>query len=143
MNTCMITRKPMTVDIDEMFNRAFGRPFHTSRSQAGYMPRVNIRETEANATLTFELPGMEKGDIKVTVADGILTVAGERKVQASDEKAEFVRNEIRSGGFERSFTLPETIDTENISADYKNGLLIITLAKKEEAKPKEISVEVK
>ncbi len=128
-------------EIDNMFNTFMTFP-RIETENADFTPRVDIRETNDNVRLVFELPGMEKKDIKVVVKDNVLTVSGERKVSTDDSEVRFVRSEIFVGSFTRSFTLPETIDAEKISADYRNGLLEITLAKKEAVKPKEIEVNV-
>ena len=111
-------------------------------TDADFMPRVNIEETKDNVSLTFELPGMEKDNIKIMVKDDVLTVAGERKSFDEQKDDAFVRREIYSGKFSRSFTLPDTIDPDAVSADYKNGLLLVKLGKKEEGKPREIEVKV-
>jgi len=103
---------------------------------------VMIRETNDNVQLTFELPGMKKDDIKVAVRDGVLTVSGSREFKSESKDDDYVRCEICSGSFSRSFTLPESVNSEKISADYKNGLLEIKLDKLEEVKPKEIEVKV-
>ena len=129
-------------EIDNMFSNFFNFPMFRADESCDFMPRVNIRDTKDNVILTFELPGMEKKDIKVTVKDGVLTVSGERKFQTEEKEDGYVRSEISSGSFARSFTLPDSVDTDKISADYKNGMLEIKLAKKEEVKPKEIEVKV-
>lgn len=129
-------------EIDSMFNTFMNLPRINTENDCDFVPRVNIHETKDDVRLVFELPGMEKQDIKVTVKEDLLTVSGERKPLEADENAQFVRNEILTGSFSRSFTLPETIDTEKISADYRNGLLEVKLAKKEAVKPKEIEVSV-
>ncbi len=129
-------------DIDDFFNSFFS-PNCKVDHQVGFAPKVNILENKDNVTLTFELPGMEKGDIKVLVEDNQLTVSGERKLKDESEEDNLVRTEIRNGSFTRSFTLPDYVDPTNIQADYKNGLLEIGLPKKEESKPKQIEVSVK
>jgi HSP20 family protein len=136
--------KPSRIDreMNRLMNSFFGSPVCESGCDHDFMPRVNVRENDDKVSLTFEVPGLDKGDIKIVVEDDILTVSGERKF--SDEKSEndFVRSEIRSGSFSRSFTLPDTVDAEKVTADYKNGLLEVTLPKKEEKKPKQIEVKV-
>jgi HSP20 family protein len=92
--------------------------------------------------LTFELPGMDKKDIKVQVKDSVLTVSGKRELKSETKEGNTVRSEIWSGSFSRSFTLPDSINPEKIAADYKNGLLEIRMDKLEEVKPKEIEVRV-
>jgi HSP20 family protein len=129
-------------EIDNLFDNFFNFPSLRTVDSCDFMPRVNIRDTKDNVIMTFELPGMEKKDIKVTVKDDVLTVSGERRFQREEKENGWVRNEIASGSFSRSFTLPDTVNTDKISADYKNGLLEIKLPKLEERKPKEIEVNV-
>ena len=140
--TYLVPTNRIAREIDNLFNDFFNFPSYRAADVADFMPRVNIRENDENVFLTFELPGMEKKDIKVVVKDNILTVSGERHFKTEDKENGNVRTEISSGTFSRSFTLPDTVDGNKISADYKNGLLEIKLAKKEEVKPKEIEVKV-
>ena len=107
-----------------------------------FVPRVDVFETDDNYRLVFEVPGIDKNDIKVWVEDGVLTVSGKRPTPEHDEKVQHIRNEIASGEFSRAFTLPDGLDAEKISADYKNGLLTVTLAKAEEKKPREVQVNI-
>ena len=124
--------------IDEMFNdRTPAR-----RVTDSFEPSVNILETENDYRLTFEIPGMTKEDINVSIKENVLTVSGERKDVELSENQRYLYRELTAGKFSRAFTLPETVDTEKVSADYKQGLLTITLAKQEAAKPKEIEVKV-
>ena len=142
MRNVMIRPNRATRDLDSVFNEFFGTPGWRNENQADFMPRVNIRESADDIRLTFEVPGMNKEDIKVTVKEDVLTVSGERKQAEKQENEKWVRSEIRTGTFSRSFTLPETIDTEKISADYNHGMLEVKLAKKEAVKPKEIEVSI-
>ncbi len=129
-------------EFDSLFNTFFNFPSHRTEISCDFMPRVNIKETKDDVTLTFELPGMEKKDIKVMVKDNVMTVSGERNLKSEDKDDGYVRTEISSGSFSRSFTLPDTVDSEKVSADYKNGMLEVKMTKKEEAKPKEIEVKI-
>lgn len=131
-----------TREMDRMFNDMFNLPTARPEAEVDFSPRVNIRETKDDIRLTFELPGIDKKDIKVVVKDGALMVSGERTLQTEEKDENFIRTEIRAGKFSRTFTLPETINAESIAADYKNGLLEVRLAKIEEVKPKEIEVTV-
>ena len=130
-------------DLDRFFDGFFAPMWREREGEQGYSPRVNIQEGKDDVRLVFELPGMEKDDIKITVADNVLTVSGRREFKAEENEGDFVRCEIRTGSFNRSFTLPDTVDTEKISADYKAGLLTVAMAKREEVKPKQIEVSVK
>lgn len=130
-------------NVDRLFEDFFGSPARWAVDNADFSPRTDIQESENEISLTFELPGMDKGDIKVSVVDGVLSVSGERKFKKEEKDANYLRSEIRTGSFSRSFTLPDTVDADKISADYKDGLLLVTMAKREEVKPKEIEVKVK
>ena len=134
-------------DFDAIVNSFLNSSKHNCDNSSCFMPKVNIEETKDDVTLTFEIPGMEKDNIRVVVKDDILTVSGDKKVEKNDQDNKiddeyFIRKEIRSGEFERSFTLPDTVNKSSVNADYKNGLLVVSLQKKEEVKPKEIEVKI-
>lgn len=129
-------------EMDSLFNSFLNFPSFRTEDSCDFMPRVNIKDTNDNVILTFELPGMEKKDIKVTVKDDVLTVSGQRNFKSEQKDEGWVRTEISSGSFSRSFTLPDTVDPEKVNADYKNGMLEIKLAKHPERKPKEIEVNI-
>lgn len=140
--TYLVSPNRISREIDHMFNHMLtGR--HQDCCDGDFMPRVNIRETKDNVSLTFELPGVNQDDVKVTIENNVLTVSGERKFENSEEHDGYVRNEISTGSFSRSFTLPRTVDTDSVTADYKNGMLTVAMARKEEAKPKQIEVSIK
>jgi HSP20 family protein len=128
--------------MDPFLDDFFSFPTIFSDRDMEFMPRVDIRETKDHLELTFEVPGMEKDDIKIVVKDNILTVSGKRETRTETENDRLVRNEISSGTFSRSFTLPDSIARDEVNAEYKNGLLTVSLAKREEARPKEIEVKV-
>jgi len=143
--TCLTVRPKrhwLTHEFDRMFDDIFGRPVVRSEDGEEFAPRVNIHESDDDISLTFELPGMDKKDIKVQVVDNVLSVSGNREIAKKSKDDHYYRYEINSGEFSRSFTLPDTVNPEKISADYKNGLLEVKLAKLEEVKPKEIEVQV-
>jgi HSP20 family protein len=128
--------------LNSIFND-FARP-ETEESLAlgNFIPACDIYEDEHKLLLKLEVPGIQQNDIDVRLENQTLTVKGERKF-ASDEKEEnFHRIERRFGSFVRSFTLPVTVDTNSISARYDAGVLTISLAKKEAAKPKQVKIEV-
>ena len=107
-----------------------------------WMPSVDILEKDGNLILRAELPGMTEKEIDLKLEGNILTLKGERKIENDDNKGTWHRIESYHGSFTRSFRLPETIDMEKIGADYKNGVLTITLPQKPEVKPREIPVAV-
>jgi HSP20 family protein len=136
------TATSVSKDFDSMINSLFKSSFDWDTDRCCFTPRVDIVENDDNVTLMAEVPGMEKGEIKVSVEDDVLTISGEKKATSKEEKENYIRAEMYRGSFSRSFTLPDYVDSEKIKADYKNGILKVNLPKTEKAKPKEISVEV-
>src|SRR5262252_540141 len=104
-----------------------------------FVPPVDIYEDEHSIQLKLEVPGIDQKDLDVKVENNVLTTRGERKFEKEEN---FRRVERRYGGFSRSFTLPSTVNAEDVSADYTNGVLKIRLGKRAEAKPKQIKVSV-
>jgi HSP20 family protein len=135
-------RSVFNTELDNWFEDFFRWPARARENSEGFAPRVNIDETKDEIKLNFELPGMDKKDIKVTIHDGVLEVSGKREFKSESKDGGCVRREIRSGEFSRSFTLPDSVNSEKINADYKHGMLEVKLAKIEEVKPKEIEVKV-
>jgi HSP20 family protein len=135
------SRMDFANQIENMFSDFWRWPF-VDRQMDGFVPATDIEETDKEFRIVFELPGMEKKDIKVSVEDNVLTVSGARKERSEEKGKNYVRSEIRCGSFSRSFSLPRAVDVSNVSADYKDGLLTVTLQKTEEAKPKEIEVKI-
>ena len=107
-----------------------------------YAPPVDIYEDEHNITLKIDVPGIDEKDIDVRIEGNTLTVHGERKIEKEEKEENFRRVERQYGEFTRSFTLPSSVDTGQVNANYDNGVLKITLAKKADAKPKQIKVNV-
>ncbi len=140
--TYLVAPNRIAREMDKVFNSLFGGRSNGCTDLDCFTPRVNIVETENDVALTFEVPGLDKSDIKVTVSDGILSVSGERKNEQSEKGKRFVRNEFAYGKFSRTFTVPDNFDAGKISADYRNGLLVVSIPRKEESKPKEIKVKV-
>ncbi len=110
-------------------------------STAGFVPPVDIYEDEKKVVIKLEAPGIEEKDLDVRVENQTLTVRGERKFESEEKEENFHRIERRYGSFFRSFTLPTTVDTENVDAKYNAGVLRIELVKKAEAQPKQIKVK--
>jgi len=107
-----------------------------------FAPPVDIYEDEHNITLKVEVPGIDAKDIDVSVDNNTLTVHGERKFEKEEKEENYRRVERQYGSFTRSFTLPSSVDAGQVSADYSQGVLNIKLAKKAEAKPKQIKVNM-
>ena len=105
-----------------------------------FAPPVDIYEDEHTITLKLEVPGIDDKDIDVRIENNTLTVHGERKIEKEEKEENFRRIERQYGSFTRSFTLPSTVDPAQVNANYDKGVLKITLAKKADAKPKQIKV---
>jgi HSP20 family protein len=116
----------------------FGRQ---SQLFSGWTPALDLYQNNDNVVAVVELPGMRKEDIEISLQDGMLTIGGERKSESGNgENGE--RTERFTGKFRRSITLPTRVDAGKVSANYKDGILTVTLPKAEEAKPKQIQVNV-
>ena len=107
-----------------------------------FAPPVDIYEDEHNITLKMEVPGIDEEDIDVRIENNTLTIRGERRFEKEEKEENFSRVERQYGSFTRSFTLPSSVETENIQASYDKGVLEIRLTKKAEARPKQIKVKV-
>jgi HSP20 family protein len=109
---------------------------------SSWTPLVDITEDEKEYVLKVELPEVKKSDVKVTVENGVLTISGERKLEKEEKNRRFHRIERAYGQFVRSFTLPDDSETENVSAEFKDGVLQVRVSKSEKARPKAIDVKV-
>ena len=137
------------VGLQERMNRLFDESYRgPSRnpdeegSLGSWAPAVDIFEHNGSIVLKAELPGMDAKNVDVRVENNVLTLRGERKLDDEVKKESYHRVERSYGTFLRSFTLPNVIDTEKIKAEFKDGVLRLTLPKKDEAKPKQISIQV-
>jgi HSP20 family protein len=135
------------VTIQDRMNRLFRDSYGTEGRQEDlttttFAPAVDVYEDEHNITLKIEVPGIDEKDIDVRIENHTLTVHGERKFEKEEKEENFRRVERQYGSFTRTFTLPNTVDHEKVQADYDKGVLKIQLAKKAEAKPKQIKVNV-
>jgi HSP20 family protein len=128
--------------VNRLFHESFSGGRDESLATSSFAPAVDVYEDEHNVTLKIEVPGIDEKDIDVRVENNTLTVHGERKFEKEEKEENYRRVERQYGSFSRTFTLPNTVDTESVSADYEKGVLKIKLAKKAEAKPKQIKVNV-
>jgi HSP20 family protein len=130
----------------DRMNRLFGNVYLRDEDTAfrgNWVPAVDIFETESHdLVVRAELPGMGREDIEVKVENSTLVLKGEKKFDAEVKEEQYRRVERTYGTFHRSFTLPNTVDTSKVSADFKNGVLTVRLPFREEAKPRTINVEV-
>jgi HSP20 family protein len=108
-----------------------------------WMPAVDVVEENDEYIVKIELPGVSKDDVKITLESNILTIRGEKKAEKDSDEKNYHRTERSYGIFQRSFTLPASVKNEKIGAEYKDGILAVTLPKAEETKPKQIEVKVK
>ena len=127
-------------EMDRLFD--FAWPTRDSGLFSGWSPALDVHDEKDNLVVHLELPGMKKEEINISLHDGALTVSGERKQEREQKEGESFRSERYFGKFQRSVTLPAAVDAKNVKASYKDGLLTIHLPKAEEAKPKQIAVNV-
>jgi HSP20 family protein len=132
------------VSLQNRMNRLFDEQYggREELTTGAFVPAVDIYEDEQGITLKLEAPGVDQNDLDLKVENHVLSVSGERKLEKEEKEENFHRIERRYGSFTRSFTLPNTVDTENIRADYESGVLKIHLVKRAEAKPKQIKVNI-
>jgi HSP20 family protein len=146
MNT--ITRRDQSrgLTLQDEVNRLFEDNFTRERSGhadlATWAPAVDIYETENELVVKAELPDLQEKDIDVRISNNTLTIRGERKFDKDIKEENFLRIERAYGSFMRSFSLPNTVSSENIRAEYRNGVLTLHMAKREESKPKQIKISL-
>jgi HSP20 family protein len=128
--------------MNRLFQQSFGEGREESLTTGAFAPAVDVYEDEHHVTLKIEVPGIDEKDLDIRVENNILTVHGERKFEKEEKEENYRRIERQYGSFTRSFTLPTTVDSDGIQANYEKGVLKIKLAKKAEAKPKQIKVNL-
>jgi HSP20 family protein len=126
-----------------LFEDAFTRMLSEPRAGRPWSPAVDIFETEDELVLKADVPEVELKDIDVRVENQTLTLSGERKFEKEDTNKGYHRIERAYGQFTRTFTLPSTVDTEQVAAEYHNGVLTVKLPKKAAAKPRQVKIDVK
>jgi HSP20 family protein len=117
-------------------------PAETGSAMGSFVPAVDVYEDQQSLKLQLEVPGVKQEDLDIRIENQTLTIKGERKLEANAKQENFHRIERRFGSFIRTFTLPQTIDTEAVSASYDAGVLTVALGKKPEAQPKQVKIEV-
>jgi len=134
-------------EVDEMlrqYSPFFSRALRRNGSEAGeWTPVADISETEKEYVIKAQLPEVRKEDVKVTLDNGVITIAGERKYEKEQKDATEIRVESFYGTFSRSFSLPENIDAKGIRAETKDGVLRVRIPKMQAAEPQAVSIEVK
>jgi len=125
-----------------LFEDNFTRDRSGHADLATWAPPVDIYETENELVIKADLPDVQDEDIDVRVENNMLTIRGERKFEKDVNEDDYLRVERAYGPFMRSFSLPNTVNSESIRAEYRNGVLILHMAKREESKPKQINISV-
>lgn len=136
----LLTKYKTIWDELEGFSKASNEDFNPALRP--WTPAVDIVETENELTFYFDLPGLKREDIEVNLENGTLTVKGARKFEQEESSKGYHRVERSYGTFSRAFSLPDTVDAEKINASYKDGVLTITGAKREAAKPRSVKVNI-
>jgi HSP20 family protein len=130
--------------VNRLFDNFFRSPDHkeSDLTSTAWMPVVDIFETENEVVLKAELPEIDVKDLQINAENNVLTIRGERKLSDEVKEENYHRIERTYGAFSRSFTLPGIVDAAKIAARYKDGVLRVSLPKKEESKPRSVSIEV-
>ncbi len=141
------TARPWVDSLDQLFERVFEDRWEPQWKgiASNWIPAVDVEETENEYLFKAEMPGMKKEDVKISLLDNVLTLTGEKRTEEkkTDKEKKYHRVERSYGAFQRSFALSSPIRAEKISASFKDGILEISVPKSEEAKPKEIDIDVK
>ena len=135
------------INLFDQFNNEINRFFnvaprqHAANQDRDWMPAVDVREEDDRFVLSADIPGVERKDVEVTMEDGVLTIKGERHAETEEKREGFHRRERVHGTFLRQFTLPDTVDADNISATVKEGVLHIEIPKQAKPEPRKITVD--
>ncbi len=136
--------KDLRDEIDRVFDSFFGRyPTVSGEHKVYFIPAIDVEETENEYIVKAELPGLSKEDIKISLRENSVTISGERKKEKEEKGKTYHRVEMVYGKFARTIQLPDEIQPDKAKAEYKNGILTITLPKSEKSKPREIEIEIK
>ena len=134
---------PFREEMDDLWSRFFGELPKMRAFEGDWSPSVDISETKDNFVVKAELPGLEAKDVNVSISGNMLTIKGEKKKEEEEKDEHHHYVERYYGSFQRSFQLPTNVKTDKIDATFDKGVLKVTLPKTEEAKKKEIKIEVK
>ncbi len=134
------TLRDLQREVDSIFDRFFGRG-DDEETSAVWAPRTDLSETDEAFRIRLDVPGMTKEDITVNLQNNTLTVSGERTSERKEEDEEYVRVERAFGSFHRTFTLPDAVDAENVTAAYTDGVLTIDVPKTEESTRRQIEIQ--
>jgi HSP20 family protein len=132
----------MQQEMNRLFNTFFDAPNAQSGGPRRWVPAMDLVELDDHFVLRADLPGLEEGDVKLEVADDVLTLSGERKFEHEDRKEGFYRLERGAGSFSRSLTLPEGIDADKVEASFDKGVLEVRIPKPEARQPRRVEIAV-
>lgn len=135
----------MSQGINRLLARRSSRPGggrDESMAVVEWIPVVDVMETDEEFQIRAELPGVEKKDVKLSVENGVLLIAGHREQEKEEKGKRYHKIERAYGSFARSFTMPDTVDDQKVAAEFKNGVLTVRLPKSEKARPKSIEVQI-
>ncbi|HOC41738.1 MAG TPA: Hsp20/alpha crystallin family protein [Thermoanaerobaculales bacterium] len=127
---------------EELMGRGLRRIGDEDRLRGSWSPAVNILEKKDAIVITADLPGLKAEDVEITVDNGVLTIRGERRLEEAADGETYHRVERVYGMFERTFTLPNSVDVNKIDAKFRNGEMVVTLPKREESKPRAVKVAI-
>ena len=130
-------------DLNRAFNVGFPRFGNEGLVKGNWNPTVDVYEDHDRIVLEADLPGVKPGEFELAIENNVLTLKGERKFEKKTEDGNYHRVERSYGSFTRSFTLPSTVDVNSVGADFKDGVLKVTLPRREETKPRQIQVQIK
>lgn len=130
-------------EVDRLFQEFFGKSYFPERWEGiEWVPSIDVSETEDEIIVKADIPGVKPEDIEINLVDNVLTIKGEKKREKEEKKENFYRVERYYGTFMRSIQIPSEVDVEKIKAQYKDGVLKVTLPKKPESKGKTIKIEL-
>ncbi|MGC9312087.1 MAG: Hsp20/alpha crystallin family protein [Sediminispirochaetaceae bacterium] len=131
--------------LQDEINKLFDWTYPSNRGlfDRSLSPAVDVVETSDEIVLTCDLPGVNRDDLDLSISRNVITIKGEKKGEQKKEGAKTFRKETWSGSFQRTLSLPETVDPDKVEASMKDGVLTVKIAKREEVKPRQISVNVK
>lgn len=129
-------------EMDRIFENFFGERFPVFKEEVEFVPSVDVSETDNEIVIKASVPGVEKKDINITIAENSITIKGEVKKEKEEKEKNYYRQEISYGAFSRTIPLPVEVKTEEAKANLKDGMLEIVIPKSEKAKVKEIKVNV-
>ena len=129
-------------EVNRLFDDFFSGGFLTMPAKGQWAPALDVSETDSQVIVKAEVPGMDAKDIDVSLTGDTLTIKGEKKEESLKEEQNYYRMERRYGSFQRVLSLPASVDPSKVAAEYKNGVLSVTMEKKEHARPRNIQIKV-